>query len=141
MKRIAYIYMGLFVFLMAFSACDENDPGPSYDIVGRSYVTQASISVSNDEPDPGETITVTVTYLNYNEDPAQSITLIADRSGATSTVGTTDESGAGTGEISRSFQYTAPADAAGESIDLTAELRSELEFPLVLQASIDVNED
>ncbi len=138
MKKLTYIYIGLFAFLMAFTACDENDPGPSYDIVGRSYVTQASIDVSNDEPDPGETITVIVTYLNYTEDPAQSITLIADRSGTTSTVGTSDEKSAGTGEINRSFQYTAPADASGESIDLTAELRSELEFPLLLQVSIDV---
>ena len=138
MKKVAYVYTSLFIFLMAFSACDENDPGPSYEIVGRSYVTQASIAISNDEPDPGETITITVTYLNYSQDPAQSITLIADRNGSTSTVGTSDESGAGTGEINRSFQYTAPADASGESIILSAELRSVLEFPLLLRASIDV---
>ena len=138
MKKIAYIYIFLTGLAFMFTACDENDPGPDYDIVGRSYVTQASISVSDDEPAAGETITVTVTYLNYSEDPAQTITLIADRSGTTSTVGTSDESSAGTGEVTRSFQYTVPADASGESIDLTAELRSELEFPLLKGTSIDV---
>ncbi len=138
MKNHIKILLSLLILIPFISSCDENDPTPDYDIVGRSYVTIANVSVSNDEPAAGENVTVTLYYVNYSEDPAQSVTLIADRDGSQTTLETFNESSASTGERTLTYTYTVPGDAAGESITFIGEFRSNLEYPQVETAGIDV---
>ncbi len=138
MKKYINIFLGLLLLIPFISSCDENDPTPAYDVVGQSYVTIANVSVSNDEPIADDNITVTLYYVNYNEDPAQSVTLIVERGGVQTTLETFDESSAGFGERSLTYTYTVPDDATGESITFIGEFRSNLEFPQVEEADIDV---
>ncbi len=138
MKKYINIFLGLLILVPFISSCDENDPTPGYQVVGESYSTIAHVSVSNDEPAAGETVTVTLDYVNYSEDPAQSVTLIAERDGSQTTLQTFDESGASEGERILTYSYQVPADATGESITFIGEFRSNLDFPQVEEAGIDV---
>lgn len=142
MKKNIYTLLGTLLLIMVLSACDENDPTPGYEVIGRSYETIAHVTVSDDEPLPGQTIEVTVSYVNYMEDPAVSITYIVERNDSKSTEDTTDESGKSEGEYSYTYDYTVPGDAAGETITFIGEFRSaEKEYPQVEEASIDVQEE
>lgn len=138
MKNHIKILLSLLVLIPFISSCDENDPTPDYEVIGRSYTTIADVSVSEEEPEAGSSVTVTLYYVNYSEDPAQSVTLIAERDGSQTTLQTFDESGASTGERTLTYTYNVPGDASGESITFIGEFRSNLEFPQVEQAGIDV---
>ena len=139
MKAYIKILMGLLIIMLpVISSCDENDPLPDYEIVGRSYETLASIAVSDDEPAAGESIVVTLEYVNYSEDPAQSVTLLVERDGTQTTLQTFDESGAGEGVRTLSYTYAIPADAGGESLTFIGEFRSSLEFPQIESTGISV---
>jgi len=138
MKNYITIIFGLLLLVPAVSSCDENEPTPDYRVVGRSYETIADVSVSDDNPAPGDDITVTLYYVNYSEDPAESVTLLVDRGGTESTLQTFDESGAGEGERTLTFTYSVPGDATGESLTFIGEFRSSLEYPQVEEAGISV---
>lgn len=138
MKAYTKILVGLLLISPLMSSCDENDPVPDYEIIGRSYETIASVDVSNDAPIAGEIIVVTLEYVNYNEDPAQSVTLLVERNDVMTTLETFDESGAGEGVRTHTYSYMVPADAVAESITFIGEFRSTLEFPQVEQTDITI---
>ena len=138
MKNYINSFLGLLLLLPFISSCDENDPTPDYQVIGQSYVTIANVSVSNDEPIADDNITVTLYYVNYDEDPAQSVTLVVERDGVQTTLETFDESTAGFGERSLTYSYTVPNDAGGESITFIGEFRSNLDFPQVEVTEIEV---
>ena len=138
MKNYINIIFGLLILLPAISSCDKNDPTPDYEVIGRSYETIAEVEVSNSEPVAGEDVVVTLYYVNYSEDPAQSVTLKVDRGGTETTLETFDESGAGEGERTLTYTYSVPADASGESLTFIGEFRSSLEYPQIEQTGVDV---
>lgn len=138
MKNINRIFLAILLIVPFITSCDENDPTPGYEVVGRSYETIADVSVSNEEPIPGETITVTLYYVNYSQDAAQSVTLIEDRNGSQTTLNMVDESNAAFGERTINYTYEVPDDASGEDITFIGEFRSNKEFPQVEVASIEV---
>jgi hypothetical protein len=135
--------LSVFLLSLTFTACEENDLLPDYEYVGTSTATLASIGVSNDEPAPGETIEVTMTYANTVEDPASQLRVLASVDGGDFTEVTTfDESSAPTNEeISRTFSYTVPNVDDGTEIDLDMVLSTQREFPQRERTSIEVTEE
>ena len=138
MNKYKRLLAGLLITFPLVISCDENDVVPGYQVVGRSYETIASVSVSNDAPAASESIVVTLEYINYSEDPAESVTLIVERNDVQTTLQTFDESGAGEGVRSLTYNYTVPDDAIGESITFIGEFRSSLDFPQIEETEISV---
>lgn len=133
--------MALLVLLFAFSACEENDVLPDYELVGTATATLADISVSNDEPLSGEEITVTLYYVNRPDDPATQIELLEQIGDGDFTTETTlDESSAvADQEITRTYTYTVPDVEAGTEITLDMLLSSQnREFPQRERVNIEV---
>lgn len=132
------------VLAFALAACEKNEVLPDYQLVGTSTATIADISVSNDEPLPGEEITVTLYYVNLEEDPATEIELLEQvGSGDFTTITTLDESSASVSEeITRTYTYTVPDVEVGTSITLDMLLSSQTkEYPQRERVSIEVSEE
>lgn len=135
--------MALFVLVLGFSACAENDLLPDYELVGTATATIADISVSNDEPLVGEEVTVTLYYVNRPDDPATQIELLEQvGSGDFTTEVTLDESTAAADqEITRTYTYTVPDVEVGTEITLDMLLSSQnREFPQRERVSLEVSE-
>lgn len=134
----------LFVFAAAFSACEKNAVGPSYEKIGTSTSTNAFITVSpvsTDSPTTGTDVTITLRYVNVASDPAKSLVLKL-REGSTgdfTTIQTFDESNQSTGvEHTRTVNYTV-AQSEGTSLTFRLELTTQAEFPkLVDRAAFPV---
>lgn len=135
--------MALVVTVTTLSACAENDLLPDYELVGTATATIAEISVSNDEPLPGEEVTVTLYYVNRPDDPATQIELLEQvGSGDFTTEVTLDESSAAADqEITRTYTYTVPNVEVGTEITLDMLLSSQnREFPQRERVSLEVSE-
>ena len=133
MKNIIYIICCVVLF-----SCDENEIMPAYEKVGTTTSTVATITISNDEPDAGETVTVTVTYVNPTSDPLTSVELKAKvGSGNYEVVESFNEtSGSKDVEISREVAYVAPE--AGTEVTFDLVLTSQKEFPQIMRAKLEV---
>lgn len=133
MKNLIYIICCVVLF-----SCDENEIMPAYEKVGTTTSTVATIAISNDEPDAGETVTVTVTYVNPTSDPLTSVELKAKvGSGNYEVVESFNEtSGSKDVEISREVAYVAPE--AGTEVTFDLVLTSQKEFPQIMRAKLEV---
>lgn len=133
MKNLIYILISI-----AIISCDDNEIMPAYKKVGSVTSTFATISVSNDEPQPGETVTVTVSYVNPSADPLKSVEVqFKEASGSYESLQSFDEnSGAKDVEIVREISFVAPADEVKVTFDLI--IKSQKEFPQILRTSLDV---
>ena len=133
MKNLIYIICCVVLF-----SCDENEIMPAYEKVGTTTSTVATITISNDEPDAGETVTVTVTYVNPTSDPLTSVELKAKvGSGNYEVVESFNEtSGSKDVEISREVAYVAPE--AGTEVTFDLVLTSQKEFPQIMRAKLEV---
>lgn len=128
----------------SFAACEKNEVLPDYQVAGTSTATIAQISVSNDEPLSGEEITVTLYYVNLEEDPATGIELLEQVGGSGfTTVTTMDESSASLdAEITRTYTYTVPDVEVGTAIRLDMVLSSQnKEFPQREKVDLEVSEE
>jgi hypothetical protein len=125
-------------------SCEDNEVLPDYEKVGTSTATLASISVSNEEPLPGEEVVVTMNYVNLAEDPLTEMELLVKvGDGDFSTLTTLDESSAEVSEeITRTFTYTVPTVDFETVITLDMVLSSQnSEFPQRERATIEVTEE
>jgi hypothetical protein len=139
MKIFQYIMM--IAILAMGMACEKNQEVPDHEVVGEAYATAVSFSVSEDEPRPGDEITVSLTYANYTAAPVASVTFqkeVDDE--AIANINVIDESGAALdAQITHSFTYMVP-DA--EEIVLYAVLASaEREFPQIERVILEVEQD
>lgn len=139
MKNLLYIYLISLAFI-GFS-CEENEELPGYEVVGEAYATEVDFSVSNDEVVVGEEVNVSLSYANYEADPLVSVTVYAVIDGNRTDINTFNESASTVGMlVEQSFTYEVPTGAAGASIELFAELRSEKPFPQLERVELTVAE-
>ena len=71
------IYTTLFFLAATIVACDENEVMPAFETKGTATHTVAAIAASKTTAAPGETITITMTYVNPSSDPVSQIVLQA----------------------------------------------------------------
>lgn len=133
MKYTIFILLGAL-----FLACDENDVMPAYEKKGTVTTTVASLSASNEEPASGETITLTLMYVNPTSDPLESVALKAKVGSGDYTIlqsfdGQSSEKDV---EIIEEVQYVAPG--AGVEVTFDMVITSQKEYPLIKRTSISV---
>ncbi len=137
MKILFYLLAPLLVLTIA---CEENQQIPDLQTVGTSTATVVELSLSNDEPVPGENVTLAISYVNPVDDRATQIEVleqIADNDFTSLTQ--LDESSAAAGsQISRSVSYTVPALDSGTVVTLDMLLSTQREFPQRERVSLTV---
>jgi len=126
--------------LVINTGCEEEEAA-TYEVIGESTDTITDLSVSNDEPEPGDEVIVTAYYVNIGEDPASKIDMyVTVDGGSRSLVTTLDESSASEdAEIVRTFVFTVPAALSeGTEIVMDMELHTQREFPKITRTSLVV---
>lgn len=120
--------------------CEENEELPGFQTVGTSTATIAEISLSNDEPEPGEEITITLYYINLAEDPVSELEVLQQvGDGDFTELTTMDESSAAVdAEITRTVNFTVPNVDSATVITLDMLLSSQKEFPQRERTSLTV---
>ncbi|ELR68858.1 hypothetical protein C900_05684 [Fulvivirga imtechensis AK7] len=133
-KRIYFIAAWM---LLTIIACDENDVLPGHSVVGEAYATNVDFTVDNNNPVVGETVEITLSYVNYSEDPIASVTFLQRIDGGSRTeISSMDENNAPIDEeVVRTFDYTVPA---GAKVTIFVELRSAKAFPQVEKIELSV---
>lgn len=138
--NIFHLVVSLLVFGVLTWGCEENEELPGIQTVGTSTATIAEISLSNDEPEPGEEISITLYYVNLAEDPASELRVLQKvGSGDFTEFTTLDESSAEeASEITRTVNFTVPNVDSATVITLDMLLSSQREFPQRERASLTV---
>lgn len=124
------------------TSCEEADPVPGYEYVGTAAATLFSVSVSNEEPAPGEEVVITINYVNRADDPASELQALVKVGEEDFTqLNVSDESGAAPGEeIVRTFAYQVPEVESGTTIAFDLLLTTQRMFPQRERVSFDVAE-
>ena len=126
------------LLLSIFFACEENEVMPSFSTKGTTTATVATITASKASPLAGETITLTLEYVNPTSDPINTIVLKAKVGSADYvTLQTFDEqSSEKDTSIKREASYVAPA--AGSKVTFDMVISSEKEYSQIKRTSITV---
>jgi hypothetical protein len=134
MKKLIYIL----AFTLLFS-CNENEIMPAYQKKGTTTATVAAIEISNDEPEPGETVKITLMYVNPTSDPVATVELKYKVGSASYSVLQTFDENAGPKDeaITREVNYVAPD--AGTAVTFDMVITSQKEYPQIMRASIEVS--
>jgi hypothetical protein len=130
-------YISILLLAITLVACDENEIMPSFTTKGTATHTIATISASKTAPEPSETISLTLTYVNPSSDPLNEVTLRV-KVGADDYVeiGKFAAGSEARDEIlSKTVSYTAPATAA-TTIVFDMVITSQKEYPQILRATI-----
>jgi len=137
MKNITFLLIPIFILLFA---CEENQQLPDLQTVGTSTATVVELSLSNEEPLPGESVTLNISYVNPPSDPATQIEVLQQvEDGDFTSLTQLDESSAAAGtQVSRSVNYTVPALDSGTVVTLDMLLRTQREFPQRERVSLTV---
>jgi len=119
-------------------ACDENDVMPSYAKKGSTTATVASVTASNTSPLAGQSIKVTLDFVNPASDPVETIVLRAKvGAGGYTDLQTFDEqSSAKDVEISREVTYVTPATPTTVTFEMV--ISSQKEYAQINRTSISV---
>lgn len=137
MKNIIHLSC-IFLSSMIFFSCDENDVMPAYEKKGTATATVATLTASDDEPESGETITLSLMYVNPTSDPIETIVLKAKvGSGDYTTLQTYDgQSSEKDVQIFQEVTYVAPAPGTEVIFDMV--ITSQKEYPQIKRTSIEV---
>jgi hypothetical protein len=121
-------------------SCEENEVMPAYEKKGTTTSTVATIGVSNDEPEPGETVTIALMYVSPDFDPVETVELkYKIGSGSYSVLQTFDESTTPMNEaVTREITFVAPAVETKVTFDMV--ITSQKEYPQIMRTSMDVTE-
>ena len=121
-------------------SCDENEIMPAHEKKGTTTSTVATIGVSNDEPEPGETVTIELMYVSPATDPVETVELkYKIGSGSYSVLQTFDESTTPMNEaVTREITFVAPVVETKVTFDMV--ITSQKEYPQIMRASMDVTE-
>ena len=128
MKYILYLLATLTITL---TACEENEALPDLQTVGTSTATLVELALSNETPEPGENVTLAISYVNMAEDPASQIEVLEQvgEGDFTSLTQLDESSAAPDSEITRTVTYTVPALDSGTVVTLDMLLSTQREFP------------
>ncbi len=137
MKNLINLSIVLLMNIL-FAACDENDIMPEYEKKGTATSTVATISASNTTPLAGQSVTVTIKYVNPSTDPVSTIVLRAKvGSGSYADLQSFDEQSAAQGaEITREVNYVTPATPGTVTFEMV--ISSQKEYPQIRRTSITV---
>ena len=119
-------------------ACDENEIMPAYQNKGTTTATVASITASNAAPQAGQSITLTLDFVNPASDPVNTVVLRARAgSGSFVDIQTFDEQSAAKDvEISHEVTYVTPSTPGTVTFEM--EISSQKEYPQKRRVSISV---
>ena len=128
----------ILVCTVSLFSCDENDVMPAYEKKGSTTATVATITASNATPATGETITLTLDFVNLASDPIETILLRAKvGSGSYADLQSFDEqSSPKDAEISHEFIYLAPAAPGTVTFEMV--ITSQREYAQIKRATITV---
>ena len=126
------------LLLSIFFGCEENDVMPFSSTKGTTTATVATITASKASPLAGETITLTLEYVNPTSDPINTIVLKAKVGSADYvTLQTFDEQSSEKDTfIKREASYMAPA--AGSKVTFDMIISSGKEYSQIKRTSITV---
>jgi hypothetical protein len=126
------------LLLSIFFGCEENDVMPFFSTKGTTTATVATITASKASPLAGETITLTLEYVNPSSDPIKTIVLKAKVGSADyATLQTFDEQSSEKDiSIMREASYVAPA--AGSKVTFDMIISSGKEYSQIKRTSITV---
>lgn len=132
MKSLTYIIVLSFVAL----SCDENEIMPSYQKKGSTTNTVATLTASKTSPLPGESITITMEFVNPASDPIANVVLRARvGSGSFKDIQTFDENSAAKDtEISHEVNYVMPATPGTVTFEMV--ISSQMEYPQVRRTAV-----
>ena len=135
MKNLIYLLACILLF-----SCDENEILPRYEKKGTTTATVATIEVSNEEPEPGEAVTITLMYVNPTSDPVATVELKYKVGSANYSILQTFDENAGPKDeaITREINYVAPD--AGTTVTFDMVITSQKEYPQIMRASIEVSD-
>ena len=135
MKKITSLSY-LLILTVILLSCDENDIMPSYETKGTGTSTVATISASNTAPLAGESITLTMDFVNPASDPIVTVSLRARiGSGTFTEIQSFDEQSAATDtEISHVVNYVTPSTPGSVTFEMV--ITSGKEYPQIRRTSI-----
>jgi hypothetical protein len=118
--------------------CEENDVMPFFSTKGTTTATVATITASKASPLAGETITLTLEYVNPTSDPIKTIVLKAKVGSADyATLQTFDEQSSEK-DISIKHEVSYVAPAAGSKVTFDMIISSGKEYSQIKRTSITV---
>ena len=132
--RLTYIIILSVVLL----ACDENEIMPAYEKKGSATNTVATITTSNSSPLAGQSITITLDFVNSAMDPIATVWLRARiGSGSFTDIQSFDEHSAATDtQISHEVSYVAPSSPGTVTFEMV--ITSQKEYPQVQRTAVTV---
>lgn len=137
MKTNIKSFFTFLIAAIAMMACEENESVPPFQTQGTATSTVASITASKAAPAPGETIRLTLRFVNLGSDPIQQSVLKAKVGTAEYTeIQTFNETSSAVGEeIVRTVDVVAPATNA-TTVLYDMVLTSGREYPLIRRVQI-----
>jgi acyl-coenzyme A thioesterase PaaI-like protein len=137
MKNLTILSI-IFIMCSVLLACDENEIMPSYQTKGTTTATVASIAASNTAPLAGQSITLTMDFVNPASDPVNTVVLRARvGSGSFVDIQSFDEQSAAKDvEISHEVNYVTPSTPGTVTFEM--EISSQKEYPQKRRVSISV---
>jgi hypothetical protein len=139
MKKIIRTNLILVMVLSTIlMACDENEIMPAYQKKGTGTATVATITASNTSPVAGQTITLTLNFVNPASDPIATVQLRARvGSGSFSEIQSFDEQSAPTdAEVSHEVNYVTPPTPGTVTFEMV--ITSKKEYPQVRRTAVTV---
>lgn len=137
MKKIKEI-SSLLILSIILCACDENEIMPAYQKKGNATATVATITASNSSPLAGESIKLTLNFVNSASDPVTTVLLRARIGGGSfSDIQSFDEQSEATDtEISHEVNYVTPASPGTVTFEMV--ITSQKEYPQIRRTSVSV---
>ncbi len=131
-------FISILLLSTLFFACEENEVMPSYSKKGTTTATVATLAASKASPVAGETITLTLQYVNPTSDPVNTIVLKAKVGSADYVTLQTfeEQSSEKNVSITRTATYVAPA--AGTKVTFDMIISSQKEYSQIKRVSITV---
>jgi hypothetical protein len=138
MKKNIIHFKTIVMLSVALFACDDNDIMPAYQKKGTTTATVASITVSNASPSAGQSINLTLDFINPASDPVTTVVLRARQgSGTFSDIQSFDEQSAAKDvEISHEVTYVTPASPGTVTFEMV--ISSQKEYAQIRRTSISV---
>jgi hypothetical protein len=136
MKKIRLTH--LLILCVTLLACDENEIMPAYEKKGSTANTVATITASNTSPLAGQSITITMDFVNPASDPVSTVALRARvGSGSFTDIQSFDEQSAATdAEVTHEVNYVTPSSPGTVTFEMV--ITSGKEYPQIRRTSVSV---
>lgn len=134
-----HIYFSFALLAFSLLSCDENEVMPSFVKKGSATATMASLTVSTAKPTPGQTLTLTLAFVNPSSDPLTQITL-KQKTGAADYADVETfsmQSEEKDKELTKTVTFAAPA-TKGTTVVFDMVINSQREYPQIKRTTVTV---